>query len=138
MPRDGADQRCSHDSQFIVPAPQGTSPNTTRAGQTDPLATTLTAWASTRFGAFPRDGGYSVEALVSASDLGAPLQLSTGGHLGFSLGVSFSGVRSVPNPRDSACEGLRLGDVAVALGDGPCVSPHCNVNAFCSPTLTAR
>jgi hypothetical protein len=123
--------------QFIVPAPQGTTPNTTRAGQTDPTAAQLAPWASNQFGAFPRDGGYSVEALVSASDLGAPLQLTADARVAFDISVSFSGARSVPNPADAACEGLRLGDLAVALGDGSCVSPHCNVNAFCSPTLGA-
>ncbi len=119
--------------QFIVAAPRGSSPNTTRASATDGIE--LTVWSSSRIGAFPRSGGYSVEAVITAADLGANLDLAVDARVAWSLSVSFSGVRSVPNPGDSACEGLRLGDVAVALGGGTCMSPHCNVDAFCSARL---
>ncbi len=121
--------------QFIVPAPEGASPNTTRAGATGAPGSAFEAWRAPRFGAFLRDGGYSVEALITPSDLGAPLELVAGSQVGFSLSISVSGVRLVPNAGDPVCEGLRLGDFALALGDGACVSPHCNVDAFCSPTL---
>lgn len=122
--------------QFIVAAPLGSSINTDRASTTDGIE--LAGWSSSRFGAFPRSGGYSVEAVITAADLGANLQLAAQAAVAWSLSVSFSGMRSVPNPGDSACEGLRLGDVAVALGSGACVSPHCNVDAFCTAQLVTQ
>jgi len=124
--------------QFIVAAPaDGSTPNTTRAGVFTDTETVANSWVSPRFGAFPRPGGYSVEALIGANDLGVATAFAAASSTAFSVAVSFSGVRLVPNPSDASCEGRRLGDIALRFGAGDCVTPHCNVDAFCVSRLTA-
>ena len=81
----------------------------------------------------PFDGGYSVEALVTAPDLGlANWDLVGGGHIGFTLAVDV-GQSELPG----SC-GRYLGQFALHMplsGDGSCNDPACDPRAFCTPAL---
>jgi hypothetical protein len=98
----------------------------------------LGPWTSTLFRAFSRPGGYTVEAVVVASDLGLA-SWSLAGHVGFDLSVdvsapdgTFVGDPGPCNPR------RRVGIFHLRVtGSQSCPDggPYCDVRAFCNPAL---
>jgi hypothetical protein len=89
-------------------------------------------WNPTRFATYPRPGGYRLEAMVTAEDLGLTTwDLMVAGRIGFDLSINVSGT-------PSGC-GTRLGQYFLRIytaGSAPCRGePHCDVRAFCTPEL---
>lgn len=120
--------------QFVVVAPANdTTPSTRGVVYRYPLM--VGPWASTRFGAYPRAGGYTVEAIIGPTDLGMPTAGWTpaaGQRLGFDLAVNVGG------PRGKAWCSARLGQYFLHLAPSPvrCDGrPYCDVLAFCTPQL---
>lgn len=116
--------------QFIITSPATATTPAMRASIYR-QGTLLGNWTSSRFGAFPRTGGYAVEALVVAADLGLATW-SPSGQVGFDLAFNVSGM--VSSPRCS----WRLGQYFLrALPGPPCTGdPFCETTPFCLPTLS--
>jgi len=103
---------------------------------------TIGAWSGT-FHAYPRSGGYLVEAIVEAADLGLA-SWTLAGHVGVDVGVDVSTPDGGPGNGLSSCTtngglGHRLGQFALQLTTptGSCTNgdPYCDVRAFCNPIL---
>jgi hypothetical protein len=95
-------------------------------------------WTSTGFGAFPRPGGYTVEAVVDSADLGLGAW-SVSGQVGFDIAVDIA--TSDGSLGDGSCGGasLRLSqfDLHIAAPTASCNGfPFCDPRAFCTPTVT--
>lgn len=92
------------------------------------------------FGAFPRPGGYTIEAFVVAADLGLATWQPTG-MLGFDLEIDVSTPdgSALTGPSSCTTSNHRLGQLVVhattPTGGCPFGTPECDVDAFCDPTL---
>lgn len=91
-------------------------------------------WSATsRFGAFPRPGGYSVEAFIVADDLGlASWSPAAGAHVGLNVGVNF-----FQSDLPTACPQAQyvLRGCPSDAGNTGCRRPFQNVETFCQPGL---
>ena len=97
------------------------------------------AWAGSNYRAFPRPGGYVLEALIVAGDLDlASWSLAAGQRVGIDLSVNLSVNTDPPMPPEMADCGRRMGQyfmhVPDGCADGTCL-PFGNVTGFCNPTL---
>ncbi|MCC7537844.1 MAG: hypothetical protein IT379_16590 [Deltaproteobacteria bacterium] len=122
--------------QFIATAPtDDTSPSMRGTVYwTDDGTHVVGPW-SRGFVVVPRPGGYSLEAFVAAADLAlATWTLAPGGRVGIDLAINVAAERGEP----SDC-GHRLGQFFLKVHDETdswCEGlPHCDVRAFCNPTL---
>lgn len=84
----------------------------------------------------PRDGGFALEAFVSASDLDLDSWgLQAGAHVGFDLAINVS---TDVNDNRANCE-QRLGQYFLRVVGDACTAescaPYTNANAFCTSTL---
>ena len=127
--------------QFTVAAPAD-DVTTLRSGGVYVDRVRRGTWTSTRFGAFPREGGYTVEADVTAADLGLATWSLTD-RIAFDLGIDVSTPDGSPGPLLSPlCPSngdLRLGQFFARINENTsnCDNrPYCDVAAFCTPTLS--
>jgi hypothetical protein len=104
-------------------------------------STSAVPWASSRFGAYPRAGGYTVEAEIVAADLGLA-SWTLGGQIGFDLAIDVSTPDGSPgNDMPVLCSNggyrssqyfLRIAAPSTACVDG---GAYCNTAAFCTAAL---
>jgi hypothetical protein len=121
--------------QIIIAAPDNDDDTVQRGDLYKPEFTFISEWTSPEFGAFPQSGGYTVEAIIRAADLGlGSWTLSAGQQVGFNFSHNVSGEPGVPQTN-----GWRLGQYFVEIVDNPLQAlsdyPYYNVEAFCEPTL---
>jgi hypothetical protein len=128
--------------QFTTVAPTATEPSAARGeiwyyGSNGASA----PWTSTTFRAFPRPGGYALEALVTAADLSlTSWTLSAGNKVGFDLAVNVSFDSAAATGNFGHRFGqyfLRLGN-AVVDGSSASLFPFVDTTAFCNPTLLSN
>ena len=119
--------------QLVAAAPTSTS-GTSTYGQRFIEAMFTANWSS--FAMIGRPGGYALEALVQASDLGrASWTLTPGQHIGLDVGVNVSTADGSPGTGTSSC-GRRIGQYFLRVArTGACVDPYCGTAAFCTPVL---
>lgn len=121
--------------QFIVAAPGADSGSVARAARHRP-AGEIGPWSSPDFIAVPTAGGYRVEALVSATDLGLGAWSLVAGD---TVGIDLSHDVSLP-PGPPASDGNRLGQYFLQIGPPPIDFddyPFRNAQVFCAPQLLA-
>ena len=118
--------------QFIIAAPVDDVTTSHRGAvlRGDGVVTPWTAFE--RFGAFPRPGGFTVEALITGGDLGVPAwALAAGAFVGFNVSINTRPPTVMSPP---VCEQ----DQYVMHGcntDAGCQRPYLNVTSFCRPSL---
>lgn len=123
--------------QLLAAAPAD-NPNAARAADERyraPNQTAAGAWNGMHR-MVPRDGGFALEAFVSASDLDLDAwSLQTGAHVGFDLAINVS--TDVDDNRAN-CE-QRLGQYFLRVVGDACTAescaPYTNANAFCTSEL---
>jgi Carbohydrate family 9 binding domain-like len=122
-------------AQLVVVAPADDVTALTR-GERYQNRVDLGAWDSTAFRAYPRPGGYVVEAAVVAADLGLG-SWTLSGHVGLDIVIDVS----TPDGSAHACKGpgVRLGQMLlrIAVPSSTCTDggPYCDPESFCTPTL---
>jgi hypothetical protein len=96
-------------------------------------------WTSSRYGAFPRPGGYVFEAFVAADDIDlSSWTLAAGGMVGFDAAINVSVSTAPPPPSEKPDCGRRLGQYFLHTATAPCATscmPFDNAAAFCAPVL---
>ena len=123
-----------------IAAPADSAVTTARGEiSSPPNAGFPTQWQSTTFRAFPRAGGYTVEAFVVGADLGVtPWLLTAGDEVGLDLGIDVSLASTTSDA------GHRRGRFFLSLGaavrdaaapDGGAILPTDDPRAFCTPSL---
>lgn len=94
-------------------------------------------WTDPRFSMHRRAGGYALEIFVGAGDLGrGTWTLEAGSRVGLDLAVNVSSADGTSTGDPLDC-GARLGQffLRTVPAGAACGLPHCDVAAFCTPTL---
>lgn len=123
--------------QLIARAP---ADNTTPRSEGDIWneAILLTAWTN-GFTVVPRPGGYRLEAMIDADQVGlAQWSLSAGGKVGFDLGVNLSRSDGAVLPISDCSQNRRLGQFFLRIDDSQPTGfgePSNVPTAFCTATL---
>jgi hypothetical protein len=115
--------------QFLVTAP--VAGGTSRRGEVSiGFSGSDRPWPSTRFAAFARPGGYTVEAIVTPSDFDLDgWTIEAGNPIGFNLGINVSRTDASQNV---LC-GSRLGQLFLRATEMD--PPYNSTRAFCVATL---
>lgn len=119
-------------SQFVVAAPADAL-MVARRGTIFRPTQRVRPWQADGFAAFPRAGGYDVEAVIRAADLDLPTwSRSAGDYLGLSIALNVGQPASDAGP----CANL-LGQFRLHQSDPPgdYCGPACTVRAFCRPRI---
>jgi hypothetical protein len=125
--------------QLIAAAPENDTTMVTR-GQRWRTAVFVGAWLGSQYAAFPKPGGYVLEAFVPAVDLDlASWTLAAGQRVGTDLSINVSVSAEPPPVGETANVGRRLGQYFMNVPDPDCADSSClpfgNVTGFCSPVL---